>query len=86
MAKIPFGKKNDELIQDVSPEFLKEEKLGKGIFGDGVSDPLYSLEASRLKGGRIFSPNLIAIWPDRIEEFENHAIRKSGPRQFTSDK
>lgn len=78
MAKMPFGKKNDGLIEDVSARSEEEESLGKGVFGDGVSEPLYSLEASRLKGGRIFSPNVIRVWPDRIEEHENHAIRKSG--------
>ncbi|HEY1825640.1 MAG TPA: SHOCT domain-containing protein [Acidimicrobiales bacterium] len=56
----------------------EEENVGKGIFGDGKSTPLYSLEASRFKGGRMFSPNVIRVWPDRIEEHENHAIRKSG--------
>lgn len=75
MAKMSFGKKNDGLIQDVSDG---EEDVGKGIFGDGKSAPLYALEASRIKGGRIFSPNVIRVWPDRIEEYENHAIRKSG--------
>lgn len=79
MAKVPFGKKNDGLIQDVAAE---EESLGKGVFGDGVSQPLYSLEASRLKGGRIFSPNVIRVWHDRIEEHENHAIRKSGTQSI----
>lgn len=75
---MPFGKKNQDLIQDVSDASDEEDIEGKGIYGDGVSDPLYSLEASRFKGGRIFSPNIIAIWPDRIEEHEVHAIRKSG--------
>lgn len=78
MAKMPFGKRNSDLIEDVSEMSDSQETVGKGIFGDGVSDPLYSLEASRLKGGRLFSPNIIAIWPDRIEEHEVHAIRKSG--------
>jgi len=77
MAKMSFGKKDDGLIQDVSTE-SEEEGIGKGVFGDGKSQPLYALEASRIKGGRMFSPNVIRVWPDRIEEHENHAIRKSG--------
>jgi hypothetical protein len=71
-----FSKKDDGLIQDVAT--APEESIGKGVFGDGKSEPLYSLEASRFKGGRMFSPNVIRVWPDRIEEYENHAIRKSG--------
>ena len=78
MAKIPFGKKNDALIQDVTAVFEEDERPGNGVFGDGISGPLYLLEASRLKGGRLFSPNVIKVWPDRIEEHENHALRKSG--------
>ena len=78
MAKVPFGKKNDGLIEDVSKSIEGGESPGKGVFGNGVSEPSYTLEASRLKGGRIFSPNVIRVWPDRIEEHENHAIRKSG--------
>jgi hypothetical protein len=66
---------DDGLIQDGTAE---KDSVGKGVFGDGVNHPLYSLEASRLKGGRIFSPNVIRVWRDRIEEHENHAIRKSG--------
>jgi hypothetical protein len=75
---MPFGKKSDDLIPDDSAELEGAESVGKGVFGDGVNEPLYSLEASRFKGGRIFSPNVIRVWPDRIEEHENHAIRKSG--------
>lgn len=67
--------RNDSTIQDV---VVEKESVGKGVFGDGRTVPLYSLEASRLKGGRIFSPNVIRVWPDRIEEHENHAIRRSG--------
>jgi hypothetical protein len=68
-------RRDEELIEDLASGSVSP---GKGVFGDGVSTPLYSLEASRLKGGRIFSPNVIRVWPDRIEEHENHAIRKSG--------
>ena len=67
--------RNDGLIQDIWSEQVSP---GKGVFGNGVSEPLYSLEASRLKGGRLFSPNVIRVWPDRIEEHEKHAIRKTG--------
>jgi len=73
-----FGKKDDGLIEDISTGPEEGESVGKGVFGDGKSTPLYSLEASRFKGGRWFSPNVIRVWPDRIEEHENHAIRKSG--------
>ncbi len=78
MAKLPFGKKSDDLISDVTDTEMEAESSGRGVFGDGVANPLYSLEASRLKGGRLFTPNKIAVWPDRIEEHEAHAIRKSG--------
>ena len=67
--------RNDGLIQEI---WAEQESPGKGVFGNGVSEPLYSLEASRIKGGRLFSPNVIRVWPDRIEEHEKHAIRKTG--------
>ena len=51
-----------------------------GAFGDGISRPLYEFQASRLKGGRMFTPNVIRIWPDRIEEHAQHAIRKTGTK------
>ena len=52
------------------------EDAGEGHFGDGVSTPLYEFTASRFKGGRMFSPNIIRVWSDRIEEYEHHALRK----------
>ena len=51
---------------------------GRGQFGDGISAPLYEFRASRLKGGRAFTPNVIRVWPDRIEEYEHHVVRKKG--------
>jgi hypothetical protein len=55
-----------------------EEEQGEGEFGDGVAKPLYEFRASRFKGGRMFTPNVIRVWPDRIEEYQHHAIRKKG--------
>ncbi len=52
------------------------EHSGEGKFGDGIKEPLYEFKASRLKGGRLLTPNVIRIWPDRVEEYEHHAIRK----------
>lgn len=49
---------------------------GEGKFGDGVSAPLYEFQASRFRGGRMFSPNVIRVWSDRIEEYEHHAVLK----------
>ena len=51
---------------------------GRGTFGDGVTAPLFEFRASRLKGGRAFNPNVIRVWPDRIEEYEHHVVRKKG--------
>ncbi len=51
---------------------------GEGHFGDGVATPLYEFRASKLKSGRWFSPNVIRVWRDRIEEYEHHAVRKKG--------
>ncbi len=54
---------------------------GRGKFGDGKSEPLYEFQASRLKGHRLFSPNVIRVWPDRVEEYEHppSARRKHEP-------
>ena len=51
---------------------------GRGTLGDGVTTPLFEFQASRFKGGRAFTPNVIRIWPDRIEEYEHHVVRKKG--------
>jgi hypothetical protein len=51
---------------------------GEGHFGDGITAPLYEFQASKLKSGRWFSPNVIRVWRDRIEEYEHHAVRKKG--------
>jgi hypothetical protein len=63
------------------PEDL--EDTGQGEFGDGVAKPLYEFQASRLKGGRMFTPNVIRVWRDRIEEYEHHAIRKKGTQAIS---
>jgi hypothetical protein len=52
-------------------------KGGRGKFGDGRNVPLYEFKASRFKGGRFFTPNVIRVWPDRIEECERHAVRRT---------
>jgi len=54
------------------------DEAGEGHFGDGIAAPLYEFQASKLKSGRWFSPNVIRVWPDRIEEYEHHAVRKKG--------
>jgi hypothetical protein len=59
------------------------EDGGHGKFGDGQSSPLYEFQASRLKGGRIFTPNVIRVWPDRVEEHEHHAVRKTGTQSIS---
>jgi hypothetical protein len=56
---------------------------GRGKFGDGKSEPLYEFQASRLKGHRLFSPNVIRVWPDRVEEYEHHAVRKKETRAIS---
>lgn len=61
-------------------EAEKDEQGGRGKFGDGQNAPLYELQASRLKGHRRFTPNVIRIWPDRVEEYEPHALRKKETR------
>jgi Short C-terminal domain len=61
-----------------APEPDEELDAGKGQFGDGVTKPLYEFKASRFKGGRMFTPNVIRVWPDRIEEYEHHAVLKKG--------
>ena len=58
----------------------KDDGGGRGKFGDGRSEPLYEFQASRLKGHRLFTPNVIRVWPDRIEEYEHHAVRKKETR------
>jgi hypothetical protein len=59
------------------------DESGRGKFGDGRSAPLYEFEASRFKGGRPFTPNVIRVWPDRIEEYEHHALRKKGTQTIS---
>jgi hypothetical protein len=77
-----------------SPELHPEAQLppqepehsddaGKGQFGDGIARPLYEFQASRFKGGRMFSPNVIRVWPDRIEEYEHHAVLKKGTQAIS---
>jgi hypothetical protein len=55
-----------------------EAEEGQGAFGDGITAPLYQFRASRFKGGRMFNPNTIKVWSDRIEEYKEHAVRKTG--------
>jgi hypothetical protein len=59
------------------------QDAGEGRFGDGVAKPLYEFRASRFKGGRLFTPNVIRVWPDRIEEYEHHALRKKGTQAIS---
>jgi hypothetical protein len=61
----------------MSEENTNGQQESEGKFGDGVSAPLFELQASRLKGGRLLTPNVIRVWPDRVEEHQSHAIRKS---------
>jgi hypothetical protein len=49
---------------------------GRGTFGDGVAAALYEFQASRFKGGRLVTPNVIRVWPDRVEEYKHHAVLK----------
>jgi hypothetical protein len=66
-----------------APDPEEELDAGEGQFGDGVTKPLYEFKASRLKGGRMFSPNVIRVWPDRIEEYEHHAVLKKGTQTIS---
>ncbi len=59
-----------------SPE--ESEDAGVGQFGDGIAKPLYEFRASLLRGGRMFTPNIIRVWPDRVEEYEHHASGRCG--------
>jgi len=61
----------------------EEGEAGEGQFGDGVDKPLYEFRASRFKGGRMFTPNVIRVWPDRVEEYEHHAVRKKGTQTIS---
>lgn len=70
-----------EELDDAKKEAQRAEELddaGEGEFGDGVTKPLYEFAGSRVKGGRVFTPNVIKVWSDRIEEYEHHALRKKG--------
>ena len=59
------------------------EGSGRGKFGDGRTAALYEFQASRLKGGRLFTPNVIRIWPDRVEEYEHHALKHKQTRAIS---
>jgi hypothetical protein len=59
------------------------EDTGQGAFGDGITTPLYQFRASRFKGGRMFNPNTIKVWSDRIEEYEEHAVLKTGTQTIS---
>lgn len=66
-----------------APTAATPDEGGQGTFGDGITAPLYEFQASRFKGGRLFSPNMIRIWPDRVEEHEPHAVRKTGTQAIS---
>jgi hypothetical protein len=68
---------------EASSDKSTKDEGGRGKFGDGRTTPLYEFQASRLKGGRIFTPNVIRVWPDRIEEYEHHALRKKETRTIS---
>jgi hypothetical protein len=63
-------------IEEPLVEESNEEESGKLIVvGDGLTSPLYEVRASRLaKGGRPFTPNVVRIWPDRVEDYQHHAL------------
>ncbi|MDQ1495369.1 MAG: hypothetical protein QOG69_1852 [Actinomycetota bacterium] len=66
-------------VVDIASEV---DDIGAGEFGDGRGAPLYEFRASRFKGGRMFTPNVIRVWPDRIEEYEHHAVRRKGTQSI----
>ncbi len=72
-----------ELKPDAGPDDSEDDKGGRGKFGDGRTSPLYEFQASRFKGGRLFTPNVIRVWPDRVEEYEFHALRKKETRTIS---
>jgi Short C-terminal domain len=63
-------------------KMLKPANQRDSRFGNGTDRPLFEFQASRLKGGRGVTPNVIRVWPDRIEEHEHHAVRKSGTQSI----
>jgi Short C-terminal domain len=65
-------------VEPVSDGSDGSEDVGQGEFGDGVTKPLYEFTASRWRGGRMFTPNVIKVWSDRIEEYEHHVLLKKG--------
>jgi hypothetical protein len=56
------------------------DESGLLIVGDGLTAPLFEFRASRIGGGRMISPNVVRIWPDRVEEYEKHAIRRKSTK------
>jgi Short C-terminal domain/Bacterial PH domain len=66
-----------EAVMSNRPKAGSGSKGGRGKFGDGRNRPLYEFQASRFKGGRFFTPNVIRVWPDRIEECEPHVARRT---------
>ena len=70
-------------MSDNLPEPDGSDETGQGNFGDGIAKPLYEFQASRFKGGRMFTPNVIRVWLDRVEEYEHHAIRKKGTQAIS---
>lgn len=66
-----------EQLDDVSQGDEEPEQL---VAGDGVVAPLLEFKASRFRGGRRITPNVIRIWNDRVEEYEHHALRQKNTR------
>ena len=70
------GKLADKPEKTESAEPTEADEAGTGQFGDGVTAPLYEYRASRLRGGRVFTPNVVRVWSDRIEEYQRHVVLK----------
>ena len=75
-----FDAMSDVMQDDGRASSDGSEPSGELIAGDGVNTPLLEYTASRFRGGRMFTPNLVRIWGDRVEEYEHHAVLKKNTR------
>ncbi|MHB1508955.1 MAG: SHOCT domain-containing protein [Acidimicrobiales bacterium] len=67
-------------VDDNVEEEEGEDETGQLVAGDGITAPLLEFRASRWRGGRLVTPNVVRIWNDRIEEYEHHAVRHKNTR------
>jgi hypothetical protein len=70
----------EEVVVDQPPDGDEGDEGGQLVAGDGINAPLLEFKASRFRGGRMVTPNVIRIWNDRVEEYEHHAVRHKNTR------